>query len=162
PLVYADDPLEQALSQGFVHYAQAEDVEKSASKRIRPSLFPPAEDVGRSLHLERCMRVLPHHQDTGGFFVAVLEKTGPIFWKDLTRPEENLGDITTATPSAPATNSLADATVPPSATGGSLIDADTPPTATAANTNSSSAPSSGGGGTAVFERDAASKAMETG
>jgi 16S rRNA C967 or C1407 C5-methylase (RsmB/RsmF family) len=24
--------------------------------------------------LELCMRFLPHHQDTGGFFVAVLEK----------------------------------------------------------------------------------------
>ena len=28
--------------------------------------------------LDRCMRVLPHHGDTGGFFVAVLHKTGPI------------------------------------------------------------------------------------
>ena len=26
--------------------------------------------------LELCMRFLPHHQDTGGFFVAVLEKMG--------------------------------------------------------------------------------------
>ena len=28
-----------------------------------------------ALHLERCMRVLPHDGDTGGFFVAVLRKT---------------------------------------------------------------------------------------
>lgn len=26
--------------------------------------------------LHRCMRFLPHHQDTGGFFVCVLEKVG--------------------------------------------------------------------------------------
>ena len=25
---------------------------------------------------QRCMRFLPHHSDTGGFFVAVLEKVG--------------------------------------------------------------------------------------
>ena len=28
--------------------------------------------------LERCLRVLPHHNDTGGFFVAVLEKTAEL------------------------------------------------------------------------------------
>lgn len=28
-----------------------------------------------TMHIERCMRFLPHDQDTGGFFVAVLEKT---------------------------------------------------------------------------------------
>jgi len=38
------------------------------------SMFPPME----SFPLERCARVLPHHQDTGGFFVALLRKTGPI------------------------------------------------------------------------------------
>lgn len=28
------------------------------------------------------MRVLPHHQDTGGFFVAVLEKLKPLPWEN--------------------------------------------------------------------------------
>lgn len=27
------------------------------------------------------MRILPHHQDTGGFFVAVLEKVKPLPWE---------------------------------------------------------------------------------
>lgn len=26
------------------------------------------------LPMERCMRVLPHHGDTGGFFIAVMQK----------------------------------------------------------------------------------------
>ena len=26
------------------------------------------------MHLERCLRLLPHHNDGGGFFVAVFEK----------------------------------------------------------------------------------------
>jgi hypothetical protein len=29
-------------------------------------------------HTERCMRILPHHQDTGGFFVAILRKVRPL------------------------------------------------------------------------------------
>ena len=40
-----------------------------------PSMHPPAtEEVARSLHLERCMRILPHDNNTGGFFIALLEK----------------------------------------------------------------------------------------
>ncbi|XP_055694832.1 tRNA (cytosine(34)-C(5))-methyltransferase [Lutzomyia longipalpis] len=46
---------------------------------LRPQMFPP-EDV-EQFHLERCMRILPHHQDTGGFFVAVLVKTRPMPWE---------------------------------------------------------------------------------
>ncbi|KZV87731.1 S-adenosyl-L-methionine-dependent methyltransferase [Exidia glandulosa HHB12029] len=36
--------------------------------------FPPEPKDAEALHLERCMRVYPHLQDTGGFFVAVLRK----------------------------------------------------------------------------------------
>lgn len=39
--------------------------------KILPSMYPPAE--GLNLHLEYCHRILPHDQDLGGFFVAVLE-----------------------------------------------------------------------------------------
>ena len=40
---------------------------------IAASLFPPtAED--RDFNLERCVRVYPHQQDTGGFFIAVLHR----------------------------------------------------------------------------------------
>ncbi|KAJ6571942.1 cytosine-5--methyltransferase [Mycena capillaripes] len=35
----------------------------------------PPEDV-EALDLPRCLRIYPHLQDTGGFFVAVLERTG--------------------------------------------------------------------------------------
>ena len=39
-------------------------------------MFPDAEKA--ALPLERTMRILPHHQDTGGFFVAVLEKVAEV------------------------------------------------------------------------------------
>eukprot|EP00887_Chlorella_sp_A99_P007303 scaffold2.g7303.t1 len=40
--------------------------------KLDPTMFPDA--ASDALPLERCMRFLPHHQDTGGFFVAVLQK----------------------------------------------------------------------------------------
>ena len=45
---------------------------------IKRSHFPPTEEEAAKMHLERSMRYLPHHNDTGGFFVAVLEKVGEI------------------------------------------------------------------------------------
>jgi len=39
-------------------------------------MFPTPEKA--ALPLRRCMRFLPHHNDTGGFFVAVLEKVGEV------------------------------------------------------------------------------------
>lgn len=39
-------------------------------------MFPPSPEEAAGLPLERTMRFLPHHADTGGFFVAVLQKVG--------------------------------------------------------------------------------------
>ncbi|KAL4422857.1 hypothetical protein ABPG75_009054 [Micractinium tetrahymenae] len=48
--------------------------------KLDPTMFPDEQSDAMPLHL--CMRFLPHHQDTGGFFVAVLRKVreldGPI------------------------------------------------------------------------------------
>ncbi|XP_013415807.1 tRNA (cytosine(34)-C(5))-methyltransferase isoform X2 [Lingula anatina] len=44
------------------------------------TMFPPSPEMAEQLHLERCMRVLPHHQNTGGFFIAVLEKRDVLPW----------------------------------------------------------------------------------
>jgi len=52
-------------------YSTWEEGKKEGHKLI-PSMFPDEESDG--FPLERCMRFLPHHQDTGGFFVAVFEK----------------------------------------------------------------------------------------
>jgi multisite-specific tRNA:(cytosine-C5)-methyltransferase len=42
--------------------------------RLQESMFPPKDDI----HLERCMRVYPHLQDTGAFFIAIVEKKSEI------------------------------------------------------------------------------------
>uniref|UniRef100_A0A8P4GGQ9 tRNA (cytosine(34)-C(5))-methyltransferase n=1 Tax=Dicentrarchus labrax TaxID=13489 RepID=A0A8P4GGQ9_DICLA len=73
-------------------YSDWSDVPSSRHTQIRPTMFPPKDPEKRaSMHLERCMRILPHHQNTGGFFVAVLVKKAPMPWnkrypKALRRP----------------------------------------------------------------------------
>jgi hypothetical protein len=49
---------------------------KAQGYKLDPTMFP--SDEKAALPLERCMRILPHHQDTGGFFVAVLQKVAPL------------------------------------------------------------------------------------
>ncbi len=44
----------------------------TALNRVVPTMF--ANEASAQLPLERCLRVYPHLQDTGGFFIVVLEK----------------------------------------------------------------------------------------
>uniref|UniRef100_A0A672FYY8 tRNA (cytosine(34)-C(5))-methyltransferase n=1 Tax=Salarias fasciatus TaxID=181472 RepID=A0A672FYY8_SALFA len=62
-------------------YSDWSEVPSSRHTQIRPTMFPPTDkDKLAGMHLERCMRILPHHQNTGGFFVAVLVKKAPMPW----------------------------------------------------------------------------------
>lgn len=44
--------------------------------KLDPTMF--SNPQKSALPLDRCMRILPHHGDTGGFFVAVLQKVKPL------------------------------------------------------------------------------------
>ena len=46
-------------------------------------MFTPLDGTD-GLNLDYCMRLLPHHADTGGFFVAVLEKVDKLPWQKTT------------------------------------------------------------------------------
>ncbi|KAM9434239.1 RNA cytosine C(5)-methyltransferase NSUN2 [Clarias gariepinus] len=62
-------------------YSEWSEVPTTRHTQIRPSMFPPTDpEKLKSMQLERCMRILPHHQNTGGFFVAVLVKKAPMPW----------------------------------------------------------------------------------
>lgn len=50
------------------------------------SMFPPSVGEAQLLGLDKCVRILPHHQDTGGFFVAVLEKNRMLPWQKKPTP----------------------------------------------------------------------------
>ncbi|GAA5881341.1 hypothetical protein JCM1840_006765 [Sporobolomyces johnsonii] len=49
---------------------------KGLRKTWLASLWPPAEDVAKAQGLEHSLRLYPHLQDTGAFFVCVLVKKG--------------------------------------------------------------------------------------
>jgi multisite-specific tRNA:(cytosine-C5)-methyltransferase len=53
-----------------------------ALNKLSASMFPPKTD----LPLDRAMRVYPHKQDTGAFFIAILEKKSEIKAKPVERP----------------------------------------------------------------------------
>ncbi|KAI5294606.1 hypothetical protein KEM52_003630 [Ascosphaera acerosa] len=77
-----------------------EDVRKAledgndAVAKLLPSMFPPAVSdsaaVDPDFDLSRCMRVYPHQQDTGGFFITVLEKKAEIKAKDASQATANV------------------------------------------------------------------------
>ncbi|KAL6066432.1 tRNA (cytosine(34)-C(5))-methyltransferase [Balamuthia mandrillaris] len=57
----------------FYWASRPEELPAQSRNAVVASCFPPAQT--EHLHLERCIRIFPHLQDTGGFFVAVLKKT---------------------------------------------------------------------------------------
>ncbi|XP_064466937.1 RNA cytosine C(5)-methyltransferase NSUN2-like isoform X2 [Ornithodoros turicata] len=65
----------KVASKDLTLYNSFEEVPECYHTQIRQHMFPQPPDVLEKLHLERCIRILPHQQDTGGFFVAVLKKT---------------------------------------------------------------------------------------
>jgi hypothetical protein len=54
------------------------------------------------LFLINSIRVLPHQQDTGGFFIALLTKTKDLPWEDKKSENENA----TAVSGTPSTGSV--------------------------------------------------------
>ena len=65
----------RAGSKWFGAWDQVDPSDPDAGGLVE-SMFPPSE--GLEAALQHCVRVLPHHGDTGGFFVAVLEKTAEL------------------------------------------------------------------------------------
>ena len=44
-------------------------------------MFPPTEEIAKKICLDFTMRILPHDQNSGGFYVALLKKTHEFQWK---------------------------------------------------------------------------------
>lgn len=60
-----------------------EQVKPEQVSQIFPTLFSPTDDEAKQFNLHRCIRLLPHLQNTGAFFVAVLRKLSPSLpWQD--------------------------------------------------------------------------------
>ena len=66
--------VQAAIDMGMEYYPTFEDVDPTDRNRLRASIFPPTAEEKGWMHLEKCMRCVPHDEDTGGFFVATLRK----------------------------------------------------------------------------------------
>lgn len=52
-----------------------EEVGDDMRRVVVPSMFPPSAEDAAKLNLHRSFRILPHSQDSGGFFIAIIRKT---------------------------------------------------------------------------------------
>jgi hypothetical protein len=43
-------------------------------RNVTDTMFPPTETEAKNFQLERCVRVMPHLDDTGGFFIVAVDK----------------------------------------------------------------------------------------
>ena len=71
----AANPLKRRRDQ-----TQAREVRRSVSKLppLVDSMYPPSSPEQREqMHLDYSMRIFPHDQDTGGFYIAVFERYAP-------------------------------------------------------------------------------------
>lgn len=69
----------KGVSSWFVEYKGStyynyDEVPEEHRSQVNPSFFPPTEEEAKEFQLDRCMRILPHQQDSGGFFVSLLRK----------------------------------------------------------------------------------------
>lgn len=70
----------EPASKDLQFYKKFEDVPEKWLTVIRPPMFPPKADDPLREQLKRCIRILPHQQNTGAFFVAVLVKKREVPW----------------------------------------------------------------------------------
>ena len=62
--------------------AHKEEHGEEGLSRLQESMFPPKTDLA----LDRAIRVYPHQQDTGAFFIAILEKKSEIKARPIDKP----------------------------------------------------------------------------
>jgi multisite-specific tRNA:(cytosine-C5)-methyltransferase len=67
---------------------EADEPERQFSTKITAGCFPPVpRSPEERIPLERCIRVYPHLQDTGAFFIAIIEKMDDIKIAQVQNPE---------------------------------------------------------------------------
>lgn len=71
----------EPATKDMVFYKSFDEVPEVHHTCIRPQMFPPAAEDADKYHLSRCIRVYPHQQNTGGFFIAALVKKKNLPWE---------------------------------------------------------------------------------
>uniref|UniRef100_A0AAG5D585 tRNA (cytosine(34)-C(5))-methyltransferase n=1 Tax=Anopheles atroparvus TaxID=41427 RepID=A0AAG5D585_ANOAO len=92
---------EPATHKELKFYKSFDEVPENQRTVLRPDMFPPSKDEAiEKYHLDRCLRILPHQQNTGGFFVALLEKKKPLPWESPDTAVDDGKDLTKASEAA--------------------------------------------------------------
>ncbi|XP_050305641.1 tRNA (cytosine(34)-C(5))-methyltransferase [Anthonomus grandis grandis] len=81
-------------SRNLEFYKTFEEVDEKWKTTIRPQMFPPKTKDKSKYHLDRCIRILPHQQNTGAFFVAVLQKVSAFTAREKKNETENVEEET--------------------------------------------------------------------
>lgn len=66
--------VRKCVEMGMSYYPDHTSVPEVLKGKYRRTMFSPSVEERGWMHLEKCMRCLPHDEDTGGFFVATLRK----------------------------------------------------------------------------------------
>lgn len=78
---------ELAVKECNEFYSSFDQVPEEHHTVVRPQMFPPSKEDAPLFGLEKSMRILPHYQNTGGFFVAALKKTKLMPWERKQKEE---------------------------------------------------------------------------
>ena len=89
-------------------WSDFQDVPEAFYNQLRPYMFAPSSGVEEKYNIDRCLRILPHQQNTGGFFVAVIQK-------DKLCPWESQWKSSSANAAAAAEGNDEEKTKPPAA-----------------------------------------------
>ena len=67
----------------FTVYSEyTDELEHVKKGKIRRSMFPLSQKEMEDLQIEKCLRVMPHDQNTGGFFVTVIKKNSFVYFTE--------------------------------------------------------------------------------
>lgn len=82
----------KVMDKDSCFYGSHEDLSDELKGKLRRSLFPPTPEEVSSMNLHHCIRILPHYQNTGGFFVALLKKKVDSFPWESSEPENKVAE----------------------------------------------------------------------
>lgn len=82
-----DDMKTETTSENIVNEKEDDLAEMPSKENSKEDDNTDGETEVTTFPLERCMRILPHDQDTGGFFIAVFQKVSPFSVKDMKSKE---------------------------------------------------------------------------
>lgn len=65
----------KVLDEEMESVASWDEASEDQKRSLRATMWPPRGSETKKMHLDRCVRLLPHQNDTHGLFVAVIKKT---------------------------------------------------------------------------------------